>query len=136
MPSTTTYQFRACTDCLMLIANGDTSGTARCATEEGEAEYLAAVAANTGNLYLAPSSWPFMPSIIEDSEAIAGVFDGTLDLDSFRFIEEGEAEVFDWSDDDRYYGRDTESEFSMSSCDVCNEGLGGDRHPVAGWERS
>ena len=37
----------ACSDCLMLIANDDTSGTLRCETEEGEAAYLQDVADRT-----------------------------------------------------------------------------------------
>lgn len=39
----TEYHGRACVDCTMLIANGDTSGNSRCQTEEGEAAYLADV---------------------------------------------------------------------------------------------
>jgi len=48
-----------CQDCLMLIANSDTSGNSRCETEEGEAAYLADVNKHSeGKGYLVPSSWP------------------------------------------------------------------------------
>lgn len=44
METTTYTDGHACVDCIMLIANGDTSGNSRCETEEGEAAYLADVA--------------------------------------------------------------------------------------------
>lgn len=88
----------ACTDCLMLIANGETEGNTRCETEEGERDYLAAVDERVpeGADDWFCSSWP-----------------GT-----------------EWTDEDRYYGRDREACFSWSACDVCGSHLGGDRYPV------
>lgn len=135
--TTDTYiRLRACTDCIMLIVNGDTSGTPRCETEEGEVDYLAAVAANTEGLHLVAASWEpparaawydYNPEDV--SEIIALAFAGEVQPEDFTFDLDGVV-LEAWTEDDRYYGRDTESQFSMSSCDVCDEGLGGDRHPV------
>lgn len=88
-----------CTDCLMLIANDDTSGTERCQTEQGDRDYRAEVASRTKGYHWFPSSWP-------------GI---------------------DWTEDDRYYGRDTEPAFRWSGCSFCGSPLGGDRHPVSGF---
>lgn len=41
MSDTTEFTGSACIDCVMLIANGDTSGNIHCETEEGEAAWLA-----------------------------------------------------------------------------------------------
>lgn len=131
----TDIRLRACTDCIMLIANGDTSGNSRCETEEGEAEYLADVARCTEGLHLAPSSWPFQPYFLDFEDAFNAVLAGHVDVDVLQFsLDDEDVEVVGWSERDRYYGTDTESQFSMSSCDVCDEGLGGDRHPVVAWK--
>lgn len=136
----TDIRLRACTDCIMLIANGDTSGTARCETEEGEAAYLAAVAANTEGLHLAPASWEPPVRMAWDeydpedvTELLALAFSGEVQPEDFTF-DLDTVTLAAWTEDDRHYGRDTEAEFSWSSCDVCDEGLGGDRHPVAAWK--
>jgi hypothetical protein len=41
MDTDTTYTGQACIDCIMLIANGDTSGNINCQTAEDEAAWLA-----------------------------------------------------------------------------------------------
>lgn len=143
MPSTaTTHELQACTDCIMLIANGDTSGTPRCETEEGEAEYLAAVAANTGHLHLAPSDWdaPVTTYEADDSEQFAALFDlilaGEIEIEDCTFdLDWNEWSHKGWTETDRYYGTPSEARFTYYGCDVCGDGLGGDKHPVAGWER-
>ena len=96
MTSTTdTIETKCCVDCLMLIANGDTTGNPRCEAEEGEAEYVAEVDRNLNGYHAVPTSWPG-----------------------------------DWTEDDRYYGRDTEARFTMNECPICRDGLGGDRFPL------
>lgn len=137
--TTTNYLLHACTDCLMLIANGDTSGNHRCETPEGEAAYLAAIAARTEGLHLVPGEWtaPYRYEWTDEdgySEAIALVFAGELPVDALTFDLDGVA-VEGWTEQDRYYGVDSEGRFSMDSCDVCDEGLGGDRYPVVAWSR-
>lgn len=138
----TTYHLRACTDCIMLIANGDTSGNPRCETEEGEAEYLAAIEKATGGLYLAPSDWdaPVTTYEADDSDEFGNLFalllSGEIEMDDVtydarfnEFVHEG------WTATDRYYGTPSEARFTYDGCDVCRDGLGGDKHPVAAWTR-
>ena len=50
----------ACTDCLMLVANGETEGNVRCETPEGEAAYLQDVDDRVpgGADGWIPTSWP------------------------------------------------------------------------------
>lgn len=126
-----TIEFKACTDCVMLIANGDTTGNSRCETEEGEAEYLAAVAANTDGLHLVVTSWDYDEQHVGDTEDGFIIPEG--DEGSFRVDEDGLVYQVDWTEEDRYYGHDTVPRFTMSGCEVCGDGLGGDKHPVVGW---
>lgn len=129
--TTDTYELEGCTDCLMLIANGDTSGNSRCETEEGEASYLADVERQTGGLHLCPTSWPYDERQADDSDAWR-VF---TEPESFRLDEDGTGVVqYDWTEDDRYYGADVESRFTMNGCEICGSHLGGDRHAFAGWK--
>ena len=136
----TTYLLKGCTDCLMLIANGDTSGNSRCETEEGEAEYLAAIAANTEGLHLCPGEWtpPVTTYEADDTDEFGNLFalllSGEIEMDDVtynaqfnEFVHEG------WSETDRYYGTDREGHFTYEGCDVCGDGLGGDKYPVAAW---
>ena len=122
-------QGKACSDCLMLIANGDTSGNLRCETEEGEAAYRQDVADRTpeGSHGWVPTSWPY------DPEMIGNTGDGdTVPNDGGTYEVDADGDIWrtGWTDEDRYYGTDVEGSFSSSSCDVCGETLGGDRHPV------
>lgn len=52
METETEWRGECCTDCLMLIANGDTTGNSRCETEAGEAAYLADMARRTAGYWL------------------------------------------------------------------------------------
>ncbi len=133
-------ELEGCTDCLMLIANGDTSGTERCQTEEGEAAYLADVKATSGHLYgLTPTSWPY------DENHYGDTADGDTvpvgDEDSFRVDPDGSIYQIDWTTEDREGGVDSQARFVngrwwSEACDVCGSDLGGDRHPMAGWVRN
>lgn len=140
MTTTEHYLYRSCTDCLMLIANGDTSGNPRCETEEGEAEYLAAVEANTSGMHLCPTSWEppvrnawFDYDEDEVTELFALAFSGELEVSAFSFDLDG-VTATGWTETDRYYGTDVEAEFTHTGCDVCGSHLGGDKHPVAAWK--
>ena len=123
------HDIRACQDCLMLLANGDTSGTERCETEEGEAEYLADIDARwpEDRWDLVPSSWPYDPEMVGETDDGDTIPDdgGTYEVDRW-----GSIYRTDWTDEDRYYGRDTEGRFTYSGCDVCGSTLGGDKYPV------
>lgn len=130
--TTDIYHLRACTDCIMLIANGDTP------PEMDEAETDAYV--ERFDTWTAPytavvaSSWPFTPYYLTVGAAFTAVLAGDVDVDVLRFsVDDDDVEVTDWSERDRYYGRDVEAEFSMHGCDTCGSRLGGDRHPVAAW---
>lgn len=122
---------RACTDCLMLIANGETPPE----MDEAETEdYVNRFDHWTEQFdVVVPSSWPFMAYFLDFEDAFAAVLAGHVDVDVLRFSLDDDVEVTDWSERDRYYGTDTESEFSMDGCDTCGSRLGGDRHPVAAW---
>lgn len=125
------YDGAACTDCLMLLANGDTSGNSRCETEEGEAEYLADIDRHSAGVNWAPSSWPYEATLIGDTADGDTVPDdgGTYEVDHH-----GNIWRTDWTDEDRYYGTDREGRFTAyRACDVCGSALGGDRYPVAGF---
>ena len=141
--SETIYHLSACADCLMLLANDDTSGNPRCETAEGETAYRAAVADNLAGLHAYPASWPRDdwypdPDGPEDrdgtsADLIAAVFAGQVDPRDLTFDLHG-VTLTGWAEGDRYYGRDCEGRFSWAPCDVCGETLGGDRYPVAAWE--
>lgn len=127
-----TYAGEACTDCLMLIANGDTSGNPRCETEEGEAEYLADIDRHSDGIHWVPSSWPYEATLIGDVAYGDTVPDdgGTYEVDEMY----GDIYRTGWTDDDRYYGADRAPRFTVRrSCDVCGSTIGGDRYPVAGF---
>lgn len=137
----TTYLLKGCTDCLMLIANGDTSGNSRCETEEGEAAYLADVARQTDGMHVCPTSWPapvrtawFEYDEDEVTELFALAFSGELEVSAFSFDLDA-VTVEGWTETDRYHGADTEAQFTYDGCDVCGSPLGGDKHPVAAWVR-
>lgn len=129
----TTYH--ACTDCLMLIANGDTSGNERCETEQGERAYLADVAHRTEGVYLYPADWP-APYVYEMDDddgtnpLIAAVFAGELAPGDLTFDLFG-ASSETWTETDHYYGTPSEGIFRHGPCDVCGSPLGGDFYPVA-----
>ena len=122
------HDIRACQDCLMLLANGDTSGTERCETEEGEAEYLADIDSRWGGWDLVPSSWPY------EAEHIGETADGDTipdDGGTYRVDPDGSIYRTGWTDEDRYYGHGTAGRFTYSGCDVCGSTLGGDKYPIA-----
>lgn len=98
------YHGAACTDCLMLIANGDAPNydptTGEWMTEERAAEWLADFERFNVGTFWTISEWP-----------------GT-----------------EWTEDDRYCGRDREGHFSHDACTTCRSPLGGDRYPIIGWD--
>lgn len=92
-----------CTDCLMLLANGDTSGNPYCETEEAQEAWLALIEAKT-----------------QGCEMTLGMMreEHASDCDANETGSDCECETTD---------------FSMSSCDVCGSRLGGSRHAVTFW---
>lgn len=97
------HELSICEDCLVLIANGDTSGNSRCETEEGEAEYIAECEHN----------WP-------SNEWFIAL--GSIDCEYCGRLAR--------SKDDTV--QDCEGWFTHSGCDYCDSNLGGTKyHAVA-----
>lgn len=61
--TTDTYEATVCTDCLMLIANGETPPEM---DEDETAAYLASITAKSGGIEWVPSSWPGVEWTDED----------------------------------------------------------------------